>query len=255
MAKSKKTTVKVERPEGKKTKSTTSAKTTATSDTKGQSLFEKMQLDLQKNQSYLNYILGGLIVLIVGVLLFNYFNKPNQNVGPSQQTEQNQEEQKADVSKENLPGQYTIKEGDTLFVIAQKYYNDGYKYPEIVKENKLQDENTIEVGQVITIPKLEESAEKEEDKKEQSQASPSPESTPQAEKEDKEQPAQGGAENATIWGERISGDTYTVKAGDWLSTIAGRAYGDPMQYEKIAKANNIQNPDVIEVGTTLKLPR
>jgi nucleoid-associated protein YgaU len=59
----------------------------------------------------------------------------------------------------------------------------------------------------------------------------------------------------TTWGGPISGDSYTVVKGDWLSTIAARAYGDVMLYNKIAQANNISNPNIIEVGTVLKIPR
>jgi nucleoid-associated protein YgaU len=40
-----------------------------------------------------------------------------------------------------------------------------------------------------------------------------------------------------------------------LSKIAGRAYGDVYQFDKIAKANNITDPNNIEVGTVLKIPR
>ncbi len=64
-----------------------------------------------------------------------------------------------------------------------------------------------------------------------------------------------GGGNATIWGDKIDGNTYTVVTGDWLSTIAGRAYGDVMAFQKIASANNIANPDLIEPGTVLTIPR
>ena len=37
--------------------------------------------------------------------------------------------------------------------------------------------------------------------------------------------------------------------------VAGRAYGDVMAFDKIVKANNIQNPDLIEPGTVLSIPR
>jgi len=53
----------------------------------------------------------------------------------------------------------------------------------------------------------------------------------------------------------ITGDTYTVIEGDWLSTIAGRAYGDIYAFDKIAQANNIRNPDILEPGMVLKIPR
>ena len=44
--------------------------------------------------------------------------------------------------------------------------------------------------------------------------------------------------------------SYTVKKGDTLSAIA-KQYGTT--YQEIAKANGISNPNVIQVGQTLKI--
>ena len=51
---------------------------------------------------------------------------------------------------------YTIKEGDTLWAIAQKYYGDGNKYQVIVEENLevIKDADKIYPGQTIRIPKI-----------------------------------------------------------------------------------------------------
>ena len=48
--------------------------------------------------------------------------------------------------------------------------------------------------------------------------------------------------------------TYTVKAGDNLSKISRLFYGDPNQYPKIVRANNIPDPDKIKVGQQLRIP-
>ena len=51
--------------------------------------------------------------------------------------------------------------------------------------------------------------------------------------------------------------TYTVKAGDSLSKIAQREYGDGAQWKKIYEANREvigKNPDLIHPGQTLTLP-
>lgn len=210
------------------------------------SFFEKIQSDLEDRQSVVSLVLGALIIIIVGILLYNYFNKPSGDLGPSQQTE---DETSGDVAKEDLPGQYTIKAEDTLFSIAQNYYDDGYKYTVIAEANNLTDPNAIEAGQVLQIPKLEDQS----TVLPVESASPSP--SPSEEVQVMEQQAKGGAENQTIWGESITTNTYTVVEGDWLSTIAGRAYGDIYAYDKLAQANNIANPDLIEVGMTLKIPR
>lgn len=210
------------------------------------SYFSKLNEEPSSDQSKLSMVLGGLIILVVGILVFNYFNKNKDNLGPAQQTEQ------TDVSPENLPGKYTVKENDTLFTIAEKYYKDGYKYTEIAKTNNLTDVNAIEAGQVLEIPKLSE---------QEAMASPSesPESAEVTEAPAMA-PAQGGevatgGADTTIWGPKIDGESYTVHEGDWLSTISARAYGDVYAYKKLAEANNIQNPDLIYPGQVIKIPR
>lgn len=53
----------------------------------------------------------------------------------------------------NLPKTYTVMKGDDLWDIAVKMYNDGYKWTEIAKANKLTNPNTIHSGNVLTIPR------------------------------------------------------------------------------------------------------
>ena len=48
--------------------------------------------------------------------------------------------------------------------------------------------------------------------------------------------------------------TYVVKSGDTLSKISKEFYGDANKYMEIANANNISNPDKIDVGQELKIP-
>lgn len=198
------------------------------------SYLSKIENEIQSNQSKLNMVLGMLIVLVVGILVFNYFNRGKTGLGPAQSTTSEQ----TDVTADKLPGKYTVKDGDTLFDIANKYYNDGYKYTEIAKVNNLTNPDALETGQMLDIPKLEITA---------VTASPAPANLPTD--------LEANNSQDTTWGAKITGDSYTVQPGDWLSTIAGRAYGDIYSYEKISKANNITNPNNIEAGITLIIPR
>lgn len=189
------------------------------------SLLQRIQPKIDGNQSYLSLFLALLIVLTAGILVFNYFKKNQADLGPAQTISKSENQ---DVKTSELPGKYTVKEGDTLFKISEKYYNDGYQFIRIAESNRLANVDAIEVGQVLEIPKVEKVV---------------------------AEFGTGGAVNETIWGEKITGDTYTVVTDDWLSKIAGRAYGDIKAYEKIAKANNISNADLIEPGTVLTIPR
>ncbi len=51
---------------------------------------------------------------------------------------------------------YTIKKGDTLWAIAEDFYQDGSKYPQIVEANLevIKDPDLIYPGQAIRIPEL-----------------------------------------------------------------------------------------------------
>lgn len=200
---------------------------------------ERLENEIQSNQSKVSLILGALIVLVIGILVFNYFNRNQASLGPAQQTQTTQQSPQPDVAQDKLPGPYTVKDGDTLFTIAEKYYADGNKFEDIAKANNLTNPDEIIVGQILQISKLDSEL-----------AQVSPTSSPQPSSS-----SGTGGGNTTIWGPRIEENTYTVVENDWLSKIAGRAYGDVMAYERIAQANNISNPDHIEPGMVLTIPK
>lgn len=229
-----------------------------TKKTTNTSYFDKLEDDIKTRQSTLSLVLGGLIVLVVGLLVFNYFNRDKANLGPAQQT-QNEQTPPGDVSPDKLPGKYTVKEGDTLFLIADKYYQDGFKFTEIAKANNIANVDNVEVGTVLEIPKLEGTVAGETMASPSAslEPSPSPEAAqaPTPDSKGAIAPTNSTPPTADQWGNPIKGDSYTVSEGDWLSTIAGRAYGDIFAYQKIAQANNITNPNLITPGTVLKIPR
>ena len=50
------------------------------------------------------------------------------------------------------PRTYTVVSGDTLFAIAERFYGDGNRYPEIAAASGIANPDLIQVGQVVTIP-------------------------------------------------------------------------------------------------------
>lgn len=117
---------------------------------------------------------------------------------------------------------YSVQKGDSLWKIAEKNYNSGYNWVDIASANKLKFPFILNVGQEISIPKVEVKTLTVKDQKEV---------------------------------KKIEGDTYKVELGDSLWKIAVRAYGDGYKWPEIAKKNNLKNPGVIIPEVSLSLPR
>jgi nucleoid-associated protein YgaU len=50
------------------------------------------------------------------------------------------------------PRTYTVVSGDTLWAIAERFYGDGNRYPEIASASGISNPDLINPGQVLTIP-------------------------------------------------------------------------------------------------------
>lgn len=181
---------------------------------------------IKLNESAISVILGVLVVIVVGVLIFNYsrgVGKPKEKATHTPSGEIKLIEEGDKLIPEGLPTTYTTQLGDHLWGIAEKFYGSGYNWVDIAKENKLKNANFLAVGQELTIPKA--------------------------------KVRQPSKKTITAFGSAIESDSYTVVKGDHLWGIAIRAYGDGYQWVKIANENNLANPDLIHPGNVLKIPR
>ncbi|MBI5465057.1 LysM peptidoglycan-binding domain-containing protein, partial [Candidatus Gottesmanbacteria bacterium] len=106
-----------------------------------------------------------------------------------------------------------------------KYYKSGYNWVTLAKTNNLANPDILNVDQELTVPKA-----------------------------DPIYPV-GSLNGDGISTEAITASKYKVVKGDDLWTISCRAYADCYKWTEIAKANNLSNPDVIEVDQELSLPR
>lgn len=191
---------------------------------------------LKLNENTISTILGGIVVTVIGLLVFNYFKSINKG----QITDQAAQEQTAPVPgqpkiveeegkkiPQGLPTTYTVKKGDHLWQIAENYYNSGYNWVDIANQNNLDNPGLLAVGQELTLPKV----------------------------EVKQATVQATAPDQV---NTIEGSTYTVSKGDHLWSIAVRAYGDGYQWTKIYQANQDligPNPGLIEIDQVLDIPR
>lgn len=187
-------------------------------------MWKKFTKSLRNSESYISMALGLLVVIVIGILLFNFFSGRMKN-GLIPSTGDNKTEQSSQNPSKELPATHTVASGETLWTISEKYFKSGYNWTDIASANKLQNPDYLEVGQKLNIPQIEPVL-----------------------------PVTGigktSSDNSTI-----SGDKYTVVQGDDLWNIAVRAYNDGYKWPEIAKVNKLTNPDLIEVGTVLTLSR
>ncbi|MCX6726053.1 MAG: LysM peptidoglycan-binding domain-containing protein [Candidatus Shapirobacteria bacterium] len=182
---------------------------------------------IKLNESTISFVLGILVVAVVGVLIFNYFKgvgkiKTENNIAVNETNEVKIVQEEGKFVPEGLPTTYKVQVGDNLWKIAEKFYTSGYNWVDIAKENKLGNGNRLLVGQELTLPKTE-----------------------------VKKPVVKTAGSAVT----ITGDQYIVVKGDSLWTIAVRAYQDGYQWTKIARENSLSNPNIIHPGNSLIIPR
>lgn len=199
---------------------------------------KKMLKGMKLNEDTISTILGAVVLVVIGALIFNYFNtnRPPQisdtglTVTPTP-APQDQKPEDVKLVEENgkmvpagLPTTYKVVKGDHLWAIAEKFYKSGYNWTDIAAANKITKANYIEVGQELTIPKVEAKA----------------------------------ATYISTTLETIDGTSYTTVKGDSLWNIAVRAYGDGFAWTRIYEANKAvigTNPGLIEADVVLALPR
>lgn len=178
------------------------------------------------NENTISMVLGALVVVVTGILVVNYFKQKGGDTLP-------------DLSTQTDQSEYIVKEGETLWSISEDRYGSGYNWVDIYEANGLTSEE-IAVGQKLRLPDV---------------AAEQPTDTKEVEEIANEETAAPEASPTPAQSEEISGNTYTVVKGDSLWSISEAAYGNGYRWTEIAKANKLDNPNVIHAGNILTLPR
>jgi nucleoid-associated protein YgaU len=238
--------------------------------------------DANDRQSQLATVLIGVLIVVAGFLIYTVFNNQSsletfndidveQETTPTD-TQEPTGEQVAVTDNPEGGSNYQVKEGDTLWSIAQRAYSDGYQWRVIAEANDISAQNTqLEIGEELFIPSIggpgDEPAEPAEPTEPAEPAEETPTTEPEPTSEPTEQPEQPEEpttdEPATEGESEIS--TYTVQKGDTLWSIAERVYGDGNKWHAIyeAEENNIslytsvttgQTYPIIHAGNELVIP-
>ena len=138
-----------------------------------------------------------------------------------------------------------VKAGESLWQIAQTYYDNGEYWRGIAKANaKAVGKNgSVRSGVRLVIPS----------KGALAQLSSSAEKVVKKIVGDQKAAAASGTRQVIS---RLPAKTYTVRANDSLSKIAAKTLGDPNRWEDIYKANRhlLDHPDNLQAGQRLKIP-
>lgn len=216
---------------------------------------KKFLKSLRVNESLISTLLGVVVIVVVGGLLYSYFSKkptiaPEEvqlNLSDDKELGVKPGEVNEGETPTGLPTTHVVKDSETLWSIAEHYYGSGYNFADVVAENKLKNADDIKVGTELSIPNV--SAKKQTIQAVGSNPSPAPESS-QAEAAE--------VTEAVKVAEAITGDHYATTASDTLWLVAVRAYGDGYQWPKIYAANKQKigrNSNRLWEGIELVIPR
>lgn len=210
------------------------------------------------NENTISTVMGGVVVLVIVGLIFNYFRTTNlktwQGLLNGDGAETSNEDKKLDDS---IIGTYKVQKGDDLWHIAEKYYKSGYNYVDIIKENKLKDDGSIEVGTELRIPKVE--AKKTTVVEVAKQEAPKVEEKKDVVVEKNDDLKIEEKKDVTA----VKGDTKSIEAGEYTTVrgdsywkIAVRAYGDGYAWPKIYEANKkiFANANLIHADVKITIP-
>ena len=113
----------------------------------------KKQAKTTWQDNYAGLILGAIIVVILGLLVANFFSKRNQEIGNGVNTSQAQEQQAENST------QYKVVSGDSLSKISEKLYGSGDMWPVLARVNNIANPSLIYADTNLEIPAKEKAQE------------------------------------------------------------------------------------------------
>ncbi|MBI2594119.1 LysM peptidoglycan-binding domain-containing protein [Candidatus Curtissbacteria bacterium] len=98
-------------------------------------------------ESYATFVLGAIIVIVLGLLVANFFGKKGKQIDSGEQTTQ------AEITQTQ---EYKVVQDDSLSAISKQFYGSDDFWPVLAKENKIVNPNLIYVDATLKVPSKEE---------------------------------------------------------------------------------------------------
>lgn len=112
----------------------------------------RMLLLSTMKERYLSLAIGaGTIVIILSIGFILTLSKLKSAVPSNRKIEKKEVKEKSIKKKIQT---YVVKEGDQLFLIAEKLYGSGQNIQAIIKTNNIINPDLLEVGQELIIPEV-----------------------------------------------------------------------------------------------------
>lgn len=107
----------------------------------------KKRVDSFKWQdSYAGLVLGAIVVVVLGLLVANYFTKSRGQIGLGESISQEQAQQQSSTKT------YKVAQGESLSIIAEKTYGSIDYWPVLARVNNIVNPNLVYVDSEIQLP-------------------------------------------------------------------------------------------------------
>ncbi len=116
----------------------------------------KILKNFKLSESTISTVLGALVVVVVGMLIFNYFKQTDKQEEITSEAVNVEEiifeEENGVVVPTNLPSTHKVEKGEDLWKIAEKYYGSGYNWVDIAAENNIVNPDMVMAEQELALP-------------------------------------------------------------------------------------------------------